>query len=72
MRFLPIISAGILIVASSATASKLDFNHDVRPILFNYCVACHEPDEGHREAKLRLDQFEFATEDDAIVPGNKE
>jgi hypothetical protein len=44
----------------------------VRPILFNNCVACHGPDDSHREAKLRLDQRQFAIDAEAIVPGKKE
>jgi hypothetical protein len=42
-------------VARPAAAHKLDFNHDVRPILAENCFACHGPDESKRKAKLRLD-----------------
>ncbi|QDV44854.1 Planctomycete cytochrome C [Stieleria neptunia] len=41
-------------------AEDLDFNRDVRPILSDKCYFCHGPDEGHREAGLRLDVREEA------------
>ncbi|WP_010584909.1 PSD1 and planctomycete cytochrome C domain-containing protein [Schlesneria paludicola] len=40
------------VVAQSRT---IDFDRDVRPILSAHCAHCHGPDQGTREANLRLD-----------------
>ena len=54
-------------------AAPLSFNHDIRAILSENCFACHGPDSANRQAGLRLDTFEKATEElesglRAIVP----
>ncbi len=54
---------------------KVDFAREIRPILANYCLACHGPDAKARKAGLRLDQFAGATRDlgdraQAIQPGD--
>jgi len=58
---------------------KIDYIFDVKPILSDRCYLCHGPDEGTREAGLRLDIKENAfaaigkdLDRYAIVPGNKE
>jgi hypothetical protein len=48
------------------------FNRDIRPLLAAKCFACHGPDEGQREAELRLDVRKAAIDTGAIVPGNVE
>lgn len=72
------ISMGLCFVAvlvgghSVRSEDKLEFNRDVRPILFDSCIACHGPDSAAREADLRLDRREAAIDAGAIVPGDPE
>lgn len=70
---------GVVIAALVAAPARgerpIRFNHDIRPILSEYCYSCHGPDNAAREAGLRLDQEEPAKADlesgrRAIVPGN--
>ena len=60
--------------ADESSAAKVEFNRDIQPILSDNCFTCHGPDSASREAGLRLDLRESATEvldsgATAIVPG---
>ena len=68
MRFL----SALLIMVSAASAEKLRFNRDIRPILSDKCFHCHGPDAQKREADLRLDDRAAALKDGHIVPGAPE
>ncbi len=62
-----------LIFASQSFASEsLQYNRDIRPILFDNCIACHGPDSAAREADLRLDQREEAIAAGVLSPGDPE
>ena len=60
-----------------ANPDRMSYNTDIRPVLSDKCFLCHGPDEGTREAGLRLDIREHAiapleghTDRYAIVPGD--
>lgn len=65
-----VLLAGWALLTSLLRAEEVPgFNRDVRPILSDKCFHCHGPDKNNRKGGLRLDTFEGATEDGAIVPG---
>ncbi|MDB5339843.1 MAG: hypothetical protein JWN70_5462, partial [Planctomycetaceae bacterium] len=68
------VAAAILCLPHSASAEDISFNRDVRPILSEYCFACHGFDAKQRKADLRLDVAEGAYAerdgDTPLKPGN--
>ena len=80
------ITQGLLLVgltvagaAHTVAAEPIEFNRDIRSILADKCFACHGPDAAKREAELRLDVRDSATEDrggyrviDPAAPHNSE
>ena len=55
---------------TTLSASEIDFNRDIRPILSDNCFRCHGPDAENREADLRLDVRDVAVDAGAIMPGD--
>ncbi|MFM8413727.1 MAG: DUF1553 domain-containing protein [Planctomycetota bacterium] len=60
-RLVVVIGLALAVVpqaGSAAAADQIRFSRDILPLLAENCFACHGPDEGHREADLRLDTRE--------------
>jgi hypothetical protein len=74
-----LLEKALLVPAAAAppepAPARIDFNREVRPLLSDKCFACHGPDAGQRQAKLRLDTRAEAFADrggyQVIVPGDR-
>ncbi|HMO15676.1 MAG TPA: DUF1553 domain-containing protein [Pirellulaceae bacterium] len=58
------------LIETQANEHAISYTRDIRPILAEYCFACHGFDAAAREADLRLDVREEAIEMGAIEPGD--
>ena len=71
-----LIAVFALLKAQGAQPDEVSFGVDVRPLLSNYCVQCHGPDEENRKADLELHTQEglFSGDIDSriVVPGEPE
>ena len=77
MKITPFVAVGFVMltahVASAEIVNKqtdIRFNAHIRPLLSEYCFACHGPDSASRKADLRLDTRESAMASGVIVPGD--
>ena len=67
--FVSLVVIATLGVAQSSQAEDVpDFARDIRPLLSNKCFKCHGPAD--QQGGVRLDTFEGATAEGAIVPGD--
>ena len=62
-------------IPASPSSRRIDFNHDIRPILSDKCFACHGPDASNNRSELRFDSEAHALADlgdgrRAVVPGH--
>ena len=66
-----ILLLSIVLLNGPIRGQDVSYNRDVRPILSDKCFSCHGPDDGHREADLRLD-VEEAAHEWVVVAGTPE
>jgi Protein of unknown function (DUF1553)/Protein of unknown function (DUF1549)/Planctomycete cytochrome C len=71
------LAGGFAEVPVPAKNTPVDYNHQIRPILANNCLACHGFDAAERKGNLRLDVRDSAlgaaeSGEHAVVPGQPE
>jgi hypothetical protein len=49
------ITLAVAVASPAAVPDRVDYNFHVKPILSDRCYHCHGPDQGNRQADLRLD-----------------
>ena len=69
-KLLTLSALSMICTLQISSASDVDFNRDIRPILSDNCYRCHGPDAGNREAELRLDVRDIAVTSGVIKPGD--
>src|SRR5262245_54676351 len=67
---LMVIGCAWVTTSSALGEDRVQYNRDVRPILFDNCLSCHGPDSAARQADLRLDKRDAAIDRSAIVAGD--
>ncbi|MDG1893641.1 MAG: DUF1553 domain-containing protein [Fuerstiella sp.] len=67
-----LLAAGISVADDAKSVEHIRFNEHIRPILSEYCFACHGPDSGSRKGELRLDVREAAIDSGAVTAGDSE
>ncbi len=77
LRFTPLSLAVLAALLLPLSATAVDFDSEVRPILSDRCYECHGPDEAQRMSALRLDEeagafADLASGGPAIVRGKPE
>ncbi len=60
-----------LVQAPAVSATEVDFQQDILPLMADRCFACHGPDGNQRKGDLRLD-VESAAKKEVIVSGEPE